>query len=183
MVEKPDQENNSMKRRQILASMGGVAGASLIGTGLTSARTEGEQEYIGISYETVTETEQGPASAQLNSREDGSVEGFLWFAGYTVPVGSEEPLKPYLDENGFRKYKFKSDDEEHLEDGEPLVVKFEVQNEELVAGFATRRRSDFENLGFALTAPERLGNGAFRSSSIQDKIASGLNPNSNPELR
>lgn len=173
---------DNISRRNILTSVGGIAGVGVVGTNFASAKPKGNREFVGVSYEAVSEEQQGTASAQLNTHKNGAINGVLQLAGFTIPVGNEKPLKSYMEENGLRKYKIVSNSSEHKKDDLPLIVRFEIQNDELMAGVATRPRSDYENLGFALAATDRPRKTPLRSESIKAEIASGLNPSQNPDV-
>ncbi|WP_144240130.1 hypothetical protein [Haladaptatus cibarius] len=170
---------SSVSRRTVLTSAGALAGTGMVGTNMVSAKPKGKREFVGVSYEAVSETSQGTASARLKTHTDGTLSGELQFAGFTVPIGKKESLKPDLERNGVRKYKIVSRDNKHKKDDLPLIIRFEVENNELVAGFATRPRSDYENLGFALAAIDRPRKNSLSTDGIERTIESGLLPDQN----
>lgn len=166
-----------MKRRNVLATMGSIAGVGLVGSEFASARSQRVRKYRGISYETVSERQQGSVSARIKNKGGGAISGVLKVGGYTLSLGNGGSLEPYFDQDNIRKYKLTASGPNKTENGLPLLVRFEIQNDELMAGVATRPRSDYENLGFSLAATDRPRDVPLQAESLEAEIASGLNPN------
>lgn len=172
------EDGRNVDRRSVLASMSSVAGIGLVGTEFASAKSQNSRKYRGVAYETVSERQQGSALAQLQTENDGAISGVLNIGGFTLSVGGDDTLKPYLNQDGLRKYKTTATGPNKTKNGLPLVVRFEVQDDELMTGIMTRPRSDYENLGFSLAATNRSRDIATQAESIETEIASGLNPDS-----
>jgi len=79
-----------IKRRTLLSGVGAAMGGSALMTQLGSAHPTRLTEFVGKSYDPLSDQEQADASAELLFTPFGAI-GELSVAGFTIPIGKEKP--------------------------------------------------------------------------------------------
>jgi len=168
-------DSSDFNRRSVLQAMGGVAGAGIVGTGLASASKSGQQEYVGVSYDTLTHQAQDRATAQVEAVDDGpGLQGVLRFGGFQIPFGQDEPLKPRMRKDVLPLYELEKTGNEFKKDGIPLRVQFEKHRDHIV-GYATRPDGDHSKLSFTIGDPNEGYSPAFVKAALFEN-GKGLQP-------
>lgn len=146
-------DGKSANRRSVLKSIG----AASVGTTMMSslgAATTGTRKLKGITYDTLTQEFQGPASAKVTVEENGGVSGIFQMAGFKMALGEREPLTPSvtIPQPEYEAVKQKN---RHQRDGLPLKLRFTVSDTSM-DGTMTRPSGDYGRLGFKLVDPSKM---------------------------
>lgn len=171
MSGKKNQRNSStnpgtLNRRSVLRTTGGIAGAGIVGAGLAGASKSGQQEYVGVSYDTLTHQAQDQATAQIQAVNDGlALRGELHFGGFQIPFGQDEPLQPRMRNDVAPLYELEKTGSKFNKDGLPLRVQFEKHRDHIV-GYTTRPDGDHSKLSFTIGDPNEGYSPSFVESAL-----------------
>lgn len=143
----------SKSRRTVLKTLGTLTGTSLVSASQVAAhQTRGPREFVGVSYDPVTQQIQGEASATLELI-DGSLKGVLKVAGFTIPLGQQEALESVRQFNGLSKYVDIKRDSSFKKDDLYLKVDLDTDGDRVV-GNLTRPSSKYGKISFSLGASD-----------------------------
>ncbi|HKL29164.1 MAG TPA: hypothetical protein VJ898_07830 [Natrialbaceae archaeon] len=151
-----------IKRRTLLSGVGAAMGGSALMTQLGSAHPTRLTEFVGKSYDPLSDQEQADASAELLFTPFGAI-GELSVAGFTIPIGKENPLTPIGSKGGIDTYAFVKDGAEFTVRDRvggrvrelPLIGRFDVVNGQIV-GSLRRPTAEWGEISFTLV-PEDHG--------------------------
>lgn len=167
---KSNQEGgNNVRRRTLLHGMGiatttGVLASTL---GKASANKGNSRQFVGISYDPLTQQVQQSANAVLSFDGNG-LTGVLQVAGYTIPVGDPEPLAPISDDGPLTQYRFERDEEKFMRDRLHLQVSIRTDNDRVV-GHITRPSREYGKSSFTLGATDK----GFSEVGVQSGLENG----------
>jgi hypothetical protein len=162
----------NIKRRTLLSGVGAAMGGSALMAQLGSALPTGKAEFVGKSYDPLSDQEQADASAELFFTPFGTI-GELSVAGFTIPIGKENPVTPIDSSGGIDTYAFVEEGPEFtVRDrvgGEirdlPLIGRFDVVNGQIV-GSLRRPTSEWGEISFTLVPEEHDIGGEELSTAL-----------------
>lgn len=130
-------------------AVAGIAGLSNTVSALTNG--QGPRLYRGITYDSVTMTEQGKAQAKLQLSDD-RLTGTLQIPGMTIPLGKEDDgLEPISDRGEFLRFVTERNEDQFKRERQSLQLEVFVSDKQ-VFGRASRPSSQFGPLSFTLGA-------------------------------
>lgn len=160
MDQKGDSVNSALgvSRRSVLSGIGGTVATGAITSTVALAKKEGKSvQYVGKSYDPLTDKEQGDASAALNLTRNG-LKGRLRIAGFDIPVGQSNRITDGNNHEKVETYRFVRDEARLavVEDDERLPLKgFVSILDGLASGLLTRPSPEYGNIAFSLNPSEQ----------------------------
>ncbi|WP_135664439.1 hypothetical protein [Halorhabdus rudnickae] len=123
-----------------------------ISTGLSTAKSGIDRQFVGKSYGPMTDKEQGDATAILNHTPVG-LKGKLHVAGFNIPLGKSDRLSDETDHPEVETFSFVTDDDRFAvtEEDEkiPLRVRIDMLGSR-VTGTITRPSPKYGSVAFSL---------------------------------
>ncbi|ADD04196.1 uncharacterized protein Nmag_0610 [Natrialba magadii ATCC 43099] len=176
-MKQPDNEDktSNFSRRSVLGSVFAASSSATV-TGIGTVAADGSLQFVGKTYDPVTDKVQDDATATLYINSDG-IKGTLSAAGFTIEVGSDNRLSSDSNNDSVDVYTFSKTDPQYTvthDDVElPLKGRIDIINNR-ITGTLRRPSAEYGPLAFSLN-PVSEGVSA-------DDVESALKPETRREI-
>lgn len=149
MADRNANKSNRVTRRTVLSGLA-TAGASSV-VGIASAEPSGAEQFIGITYDPLTDKRQGDATATLNF-SGKKVTGQIRAAGFTIPVGRETVVREQNNHPTVDTYVFEKTDDRFTVDRDGQTLGLHGRIDKIggkLTGTLTRPSPEYGKIAFS----------------------------------